>query len=140
MKRVKVAWIVDDDDGDVFLAKHYLGSSEQYEVICVATDGLEALQRLEDRSLAESVCPGGSRPDVIFLDINMPRMNGLEFLERASQLGVVNETTVVVMLTSSALDQDFAEAKKYDFVRDYLVKPISAEAAQRVADRFGSEE
>ncbi|MEM9060470.1 MAG: response regulator [Pseudomonadota bacterium] len=76
--------------------------------------------------------------DVIFLDINMPRMSGFEFLEEAEkQLGPDFARMVVVMLTTSLAGQDLERARGFDVVKEYFNKPLSqhhiAETAEMLA-------
>lgn len=63
--------------------------------------------------------------DIILLDINMPRMNGFEFLDEAvSRFGPGFVRAAVIMLTTSISDQDRKRASSYDVVRDYIQKPL----------------
>ncbi|SNS67026.1 response regulator [Antarctobacter heliothermus] len=63
--------------------------------------------------------------DIILLDINMPRMNGFEFLDEAvSRFGPGFVRAAVIMLTTSISDQDRKRASAYDVVRDYIQKPL----------------
>ncbi|MCU0439279.1 MAG: response regulator [Raineya sp.] len=66
-----------------------------------------------------------NHPDIIFLDINMPEMDGWEFLERF--LPIRKNHTYIFMLSSSINQADFDKAKKYTEVLDYVVKPFSKE-------------
>jgi CheY-like chemotaxis protein len=76
---------------------------------------------------------------VILLDINMPLMNGFEFLETLSTLQTVEQgTSVVVMLTSSSFNGDRARALEFSMVKDYIVKPLGKQRARELADKFGS--
>lgn len=109
--KIRTAMIVDDSDSDQFLARARLLQFDPEMEIVQAYDGQEALEKLEDPDL---------NPDVILLDINMPRMNGLEFLEQYSQRE--NQTTVVAMLTSSDQPSDKETALSYSCVKDYFLK------------------
>lgn len=63
--------------------------------------------------------------DIILLDINMPRMNGFEFLDAATQrFGHDFVRAAVIMLTTSMSDSDRKRAEAYDVVRDYIQKPL----------------
>lgn len=71
--------------------------------------------------------------DVILLDINMPRMSGFEFLERAqAELGAHVASVVVIMLTTSLALTDVARAQDFPIVRDYLRKPLRPEDIPRI--------
>lgn len=72
--------------------------------------------------------------DVIFLDINMPRMNGFEFLEAATeQLGPSFARIVVVMLTTSLEERDRDRARSYPVVRKFIHKPLTSDHLIEVA-------
>ncbi|MEL6952250.1 MAG: response regulator [Pseudomonadota bacterium] len=112
--------IVDDSDNDRYLLKRWLGKCDFEMHITEARDGEEALDYLERGQQAPD---DGYPPAIVFLDINMPRVNGFEFLEkfnaiRNDELG----ETVVVMFTSSPRDDDARRALAWDFVDGYLVK------------------
>ncbi|OLS48847.1 response regulator [Rhodovulum sulfidophilum] len=77
----------------------------------------EAIDYLRDPS-----CP---KIDVVILDINMPRMNGFEFLERICEdLPGHLRNSVVVILTSSECAADMRQAERFPMVRSFLRKPI----------------
>ncbi len=106
--------VIDDSEGDQLyneiILSDYFGEIE----ILKAYDGVEALEMLEGQE---------KEPDLILLDINMPRMNGHEFLQTYSEENQ-RDTPVIVMLTSSNQEQDKNNAKQYKCVKDYLLKPI----------------
>ena len=106
--------IVDDSTADQFIAKHVIKTFDPEIEILQAYDGREALDMLN--TLKEGA------PDVIFLDINMPRMNGHEFLEEYNKTDNMN--AVIVMLTSSNQVTDKERACKFDCVKNYIEKPL----------------
>ncbi len=87
--------LVDDDPATIFLNRRLLEKTGFAEIIAVARDGVEALQYLQQ--CRENL------PDIIFLDLNMPRMNGREFLEHFGQWAVQQseDPIPVVLLTTS---------------------------------------
>jgi len=106
--------IVDDDEIAVMGLKRSLSKLGMKNPIAVAGDGREALDLLR----AES--SGVKRPYVILLDLNMPRMGGLEFLERLREDRELSDCVVFVLTTSDAPeDIAAAYAKK---VAGYIVK------------------
>ncbi|MFK7915412.1 MAG: response regulator [Pseudomonadales bacterium] len=113
--------VIDDQPADQMLAKYAIQSYNPNAEILEAYDGVEALEILDSLALP---------PDIIFLDINMPRMNGFEFLEayRAS----AEKIQVVVMLTSSDQEADKEKCEQYPFVAAYETKPISAQILEHL--------
>ncbi len=114
--------VVDDDECFQYLCKTILERSGQQFNILTAYDGEEALQVLRTSEVL---------PDLILLDINMPRMNGHEFLNEYAKLAPA-DVPVVAMLTSSNHEQDRVSALAYSFVKDYLVKPLRKEDIGRL--------
>ena len=86
----------------------------------------DALDYLKDSS--------NQKVDVIFLDINMPRMNGFEFLEAATaEHGPNFATLCVVMLTTSLTKSDQRRAAQFPIVKEYLNKPLTTDDMAHVA-------
>lgn len=107
--------LVDDDTVDVMTVKRALKDINITNPLIVASDGEDALSYLRDEM--------NKRPGIILLDLNMPRMNGIEFLTAAKKNGVLKSIPVVV-LTTSREDQDKVDS--FDLgVAGYMVKPVS---------------
>jgi len=110
--------LVEDDEGDVLLTKKALSNGKIYNSLNVAKDGVEALAFLrKEREYAEAL-----RPDLILLDLNMPRKDGRETL--AEIKGDVHLRSIpVVVLTTSDSDRDIL--KSYDLQAScYITKPV----------------
>lgn len=89
-----------------------------------ALNGLQALELLKDLSIP--------RPDVILLDLNMPVMNGFEFLEEFNKLSPIEkDDTKVVVVTSSESDSDIKKALELG-AAEYLIKPLKDEKLSAV--------
>jgi CheY-like chemotaxis protein len=72
--------------------------------------------------------------DVLFLDINMPRLNGFEFLDRAvTEVGPTFTKIVIVMLTTSLNPKDQEHAASFKIVKGFLNTPLKIEDLERVA-------
>lgn len=122
---IKLAMLVDDELVDQRMYKRVINRSGLIETLLTFTYADEALEHLINNPELEV--------DVIFLDINMPRMNGFEFLEAAqSELGRGFAKVVVAMLTTSLSQKDQDRAKEFDVVRAYINKPLTQEDLEEV--------
>ncbi len=118
--------LVEDNPGDVRLTKEALLEGKVLNRIFVAEDGLEALEFLHRRGKFASV----PRPDIILLDLNMPRMDGREFLARVKNDPDLRSIPVVILTTSEA-DQDVF--RSYDMHAScYISKPVDMEQFMKV--------
>ena len=115
-ERVINILLVDDDEVDVMTVKRAFARANISNPIFVATNGIEALEMLRKDSM-----PAKRR--LVLLDINMPKMNGIEFL-RELRADPDLKTTSVVVLTTSNEDRDRIEAYKLN-VAGYLLKPVT---------------
>ena len=108
--------LVDDDDVDVMTVQRAVAKAGLSHTLYVASDGVEALAMLRGGSV-----PASRR--LVLLDINMPRMNGFEFLRELRADEALRHTPVVVLTTSSA-DEDKLNAYEFN-VAGYLIKPVT---------------
>lgn len=111
--------LVDDDDIDVLNVKRAFKKNNILNPLYVANNGLEALELL--RGSGEGAVPHDRR--LILLDLNMPKMNGLEFLREIRSDPDLHALTVIV-LTTSADERDKIEAYNLN-VAGYIVKPVT---------------
>lgn len=117
MKPIHVM-LVEDSEADQFLFEAVLEESYADIFLDKACDGEQAQQILLS---AEAL------PKIIFLDINMPKMNGYEFLESSGVL-LYEKDISVYMLTSSAREQDLEKAMSYSCVKGYIEKPCTQQS------------
>jgi CheY-like chemotaxis protein len=119
--------IIDDSDPDLLYTRIVLekaGVADRVRPFETAQDALAYLQH-----------PGGHEVDVILLDINMPEMDGFQFLDAYQQLSNTHKArAVVVMLTSSPDPADRARALAHGCVHGYVVKPIDKDSARGLVD------
>jgi CheY-like chemotaxis protein len=108
--------LVEDDEVDIQGLKRAFAKSRIGNPITVARDGIEALEFLR----GENGRPKLPKPHLILLDLNMPRMNGLEFLE-AIRADEDLKSTVVFMITTSKAEEDKTRAYAQN-VAGYIVK------------------
>ena len=115
-ERVINILLVEDDEVDVMTVKRAFAKANITNPLFVATNGLEALEILRREEL-----PPNRR--LILLDVNMPKMNGIEFL-REVRADPKLQTVSVVVLTTSNEERDRIEAFKLN-VAGYLLKPVT---------------
>lgn len=116
MKKFNIL-LVEDDDVDIMTVERAFDKANIANPLFIAKNGLEALELLRDKKVA--------RPVVILLDLNMPKMNGLEFLEVVRNDASLKRIPVVV-LTSSSDDTDVWKAYEKS-VAGYMTKPVNLE-------------
>ena len=115
-ERALTIMLVDDDEVDVMTVKRAFAKANITNKVYVATNGVEALEMLRSDQV-----PTTRR--LILLDLNMPRMNGIEFLREIRKDPALMNLTVVVLTTSNE-DRDRVEAFQLN-VAGYLLKPVT---------------
>jgi len=110
--------LIEDDEVDVMNVQRAFEKSHITNPLYVASDGLDGLEKLRNGEV-----PKGRR--LILLDLNMPRMNGIEFLREVRDDPDLHATPVVVLTTSNN-DRDKVDAYNLN-VAGYLVKPVTFE-------------
>jgi CheY-like chemotaxis protein len=111
--------LVDDDDIDVMNVQRAFKKNNILNPLFIARDGLEALETL--RKEGPDSIPRERR--LILLDLNMPRMNGMEFLRELRNDPELHSLTVIVLTTSDD-ERDKVEAYNLN-VAGYIVKPVT---------------
>jgi CheY-like chemotaxis protein len=131
--KLKHLLLVDDDPTTNFFNRHLIGKMAIFDEIHEAENGQVALDKIKE------MYARGESPDMILLDINMPIMNGFEFLDRYSELEKQLKTSVVVcMLTTSLAEEDLERSKKYAILDDYIDKPLyEAKMRELILKYFG---
>ncbi len=113
-------FIVDDDALLCFILKKQFETFDEIRVWGTSSDGEEALAALDN-----SINSGSSVPNLILLDINMPRMNGWQFLNTFEQNpALMNAGIMICILSSSIDDGDMNKAKNYPSVNRFISKPL----------------
>ncbi len=118
--------LVDDDDATNYLHQMVIEEVGCCEKIAVAGDGEQALRFLQAEACEDE---DPAVPELILLDINMPWMDGWEFLEAYQALPEEKRgAQLVVMLTTSLNRDDRARAEAAPEVADFLIKPLTEES------------
>lgn len=135
MKSINCVLLVDDDESDNFFHTLTIKEAGICDQIKVVVDGREALDYIL-KAVGTEPSEEFPKPDIIFLDINMPRMDGFNFLDEYIQLDEhLISDIVVIMLTTSLNPYDREKAMKYKVIRDYRNKPLTTEMLQEITDK-----
>ncbi len=116
----KLTYIIDDDKLTVKLMSILISKSNFCEEIHSFNNAQLAIDKLKENRNNSSILP-----DAILLDLNMPVMDGWQFLDEFIHLPIEKEISIFIM-TSSIDPADIEMAKKYDVIKDYIMKPITA--------------
>ena len=124
--------VIDDNPTDRYIAKRMAEKYHFAEEIILQESAIEALDYI--RSLEDTP---NLLPQFIFLDINMPGMNGYEFLEEYKKLSeIVRTKCIILMITTSIHPDDFMRADNNPFVFRFLNKPLDREKFRFIEDEF----
>lgn len=121
MKKLDIACIIDDDKMFTYLLSKQMKLVDFSDTILVFKNGLEALKHLQP--ILE--CPE-ILPSVILLDLNMPVLDGWQFLDEFVKFKISKKITVYIV--SSSIDHaDHQKAMTYEAVSNFYIKPVSKE-------------
>jgi CheY-like chemotaxis protein len=132
-KKVHSIMLVDDNADDNYFHKRVILKSAAADVVLVMQSGEEALEYL----IANQQGDSKNLPNLIFLDINMPGMNGWEFIEQYKKLDTTLQSNIfIVMLTTSANPDHSTLAKSEVALADFRTKPLSKEMLDEILTRY----
>ncbi|MVN20696.1 response regulator [Mucilaginibacter arboris] len=121
--------LVDDDEINNFITVKLIRKAFPDSVLSTYLNGRLAIDRLKDilQHQPENI------PDYILLDINMPVMNGWEFLEEYKQLNFDSDKKITIyILSSSVFSNDIDKSKSYESVASFISKPLNLESIKEV--------
>ena len=122
--------LIDDNPDDNFFHEREIKKYDAESIVITKNRGLDALEYLKLKT-------GDPHPDIVFLDINMPGMSGWEFLQEYSQLDKeLQSKAIIVMLTTSRNPDDEAKAHEWNFVAEYIAKPLTKEIMNTMSKKY----
>lgn len=136
MKKINCILLIDDNIDDNEYHEIIIRKTDVCNEIRTAENGIKALEYIMN-----SAKPGNEkdfpRPNLIFLDINMPKMNGFEFLEAYHKLDDKFKAEVVIcMLTTSLNPDDRKKAVEVDELKEFQNKPLTVEAVNHIMEKY----
>lgn len=132
-QKVELACIIDDDKIYVNLVKKIIEIKKLSENLLIYKNGKEALDYFKAslENLSEE-----RLPDIIFLDLNMPVMDGWEFLNEFIKIKNNFNKKITLYVVSSSIDpRDLERAKSFSLVTDYLIKPIELKKFEKIFEK-----
>lgn len=127
--------VIDDDEPTNFFTQMILEECNCARHIKVVQSGPEALAYLAKSEQAEKQGDGYPSPDLIFLDINMPAMNGWEFLEEYKKMDMASRI-IIVMLTTSLFPEDRLKAESIQDISGFENKPLTGEKIKSILAKY----
>jgi CheY-like chemotaxis protein len=125
----KTIWVVDDDAVCQIIIRKIIKKSEMFSDIATFPNGYEALTALKKALENNEILP-----DIILLDINMPIMDGWEFMEEITLLkSQINKRIAIYIVSSSIAVEDKHKAKTYPDILGYLSKPVTLDDLLTIA-------
>jgi len=134
-KQLDCILLIDDDYATNYFHQIIIADGQYAEKVIVKNSGIDALEYLKTPYSTDN-----PRPNLIFLDINMPRMNGWEFLDEYHKLTPEQQAeNVIVMLSTSSNPTDLDRADQNPHIKEYRSKPISEEMLTEVIGKYWKE-
>jgi len=125
--------VIDDDEINLFIMNKLVEKTGYKTTMVSKTNGKSGYEYLQ-----ELVNNGQPLPKLIFVDVNMPVLNGWEFLEHYMNLNI-QENVAIYMLSSSVYEVDLNKAGTYKFIKGFISKPISIENLKGIFEDGGAE-
>ena len=130
MRKVETICIVDDDSLYTLLLRKKIEKLNLCNNIVAHPDGEAAIEAIKNL-----LASGSSLPDVILLDINMPIMNGWEFMEAfAKLLPQIRKNVAIYIASSSIAQEDRQRAQANAYIRNYITKPLETDTLLRITE------
>lgn len=124
MASYKTCLLIDDNYIDNFVTSRLLESCKFAESVVVRQSSAEAIELLRDGSLT---------PDVIFLDLRMPVMDGFQFLQEYEKLDINKDNIKVFMLSSSLDPADLRRSNSNKYITQFVHKPLTKKVLEELS-------
>ena len=136
-KKLNCVLLIDDDEPTNFLSKMVVKKADCTEHIQIASSGRQALHYLTNSEHFAGENKNFPCPDLIFLDINMPAMNGWEFLQKYNELEKEHKGNIVmIMLTTSLNPDDKLKANETPHISGFENKPLTGKKLDELLRKY----
>lgn len=126
----EIICLIDDDKVYQYTATKSLKATNVVRQVLVFNDGEEGYNYLVDNLNSRD-----NLPDIIFLDINMPYMDGWEFMAEFIKLQPkLSKTITIYMVSSSVQKEDIERAEELELISDYIIKPITTQRFKEILE------
>lgn len=122
-EKYPVVMLIDDNEIDNFINERMIKGCSFADKIYVNTGAKSALEFLKNVASMDS--KNELFPDIVFLDINMPLMDGFMFIEEFNKMKLSDKDTKIILLTSSVSPEDENKSTEYPIVRKFVRKPLT---------------
>ncbi|MES2618047.1 MAG: response regulator [Bacteroidota bacterium] len=135
MSKPFIICIVDDDKIYQYTTSKMIEANNIAKRIMVFSDGEEAMNFMTD-----NIANNTDLPDVIFLDVNMPIMDGWQFLEKYVDLKPrIGKKITLFMISSSNDPDDVERSKRISEISDYIIKPVTAQQFKEIIEELAEQ-
>ncbi|RDC64575.1 response regulator [Adhaeribacter pallidiroseus] len=136
MKILNLILLIDDDETTNFINNRTLTKANIARRIQIYPDAEDALQYLRQANAGAAIVP-----ELIFLDIKMPKMDGFEFLEEYRKIGIKDpQATKIMLLTSSASFYDLKRMEEFEEVKRHFSKPLTPHDVKEIMTEYFPED
>ncbi len=136
MKKVNCILLVDDNPNENYFHTYIIREAGVCNYLKTVYDGEEALEYINETESRKNG-EGFPKPDLILLDINMPRMNGFDFLEEFINLNEdLKSNIVIIMLSTSDNPYDIKRSMNNNQVKEFITKPLDFVVLNRILEKY----